>query len=108
MEALRCIWLQQYDRCTVPGRDDIRWRTRVEPPPSALRIASPYDLEARDRSKRDTLWVGYQVHLTETCDAGQPDPSTQVLTTPATTPDGVMGPTIHHNLAQRDLLPGTH
>jgi transposase len=47
------------------------------------------------------------VHLTETCDTGQPELITQVITTPATTPDGVMGPTIHHGLAQRDLLPGT-
>jgi hypothetical protein len=52
--------------------------------------------------------VGYKVHLTETCDAGQPDLITQVITTPATTPDCVMGLTIHHDLAQRDLLPGTH
>jgi transposase len=52
--------------------------------------------------------VGYKLHLTETCDPGQPDLITQVITTPATTPDCVMGPTIHHDLAQRDLLPGTH
>jgi transposase len=31
-----------------------------------------------------------------------------VITTPATTPDCVMGPTIHYDLAQRDLLRGTH
>src|SRR5258706_8059139 len=30
------------------------------------------------------------------------------MTTPATTPDCVMGSTIQQNLAQRDLLPGTH
>ena len=53
-------------------------------------------------------WVGYKVHLTETCDDGQPHLITQVLTTPAIVPDCVMGPTIHHNLAMRDLLPGTH
>jgi transposase len=52
--------------------------------------------------------VGYKVHLTETCDEGQPHLITQVLTTPATTPDRVMGPTIHHDLAQRDLLPRSH
>jgi transposase len=52
--------------------------------------------------------VGYKVHLTETCNEGQPHLITQVLTTPATTPDCVMGPTIHHDLAQRDLLPSTH
>jgi transposase len=50
----------------------------------------------------------YKVHLTETCDAGQPHLITQVLTTPATTPDCVMGPTIQQGLAQRDLLPGVH
>jgi DDE family transposase len=33
---------------------------------------------------------------------------TQIITTPATTPDCVMGPTIVHDLATRDLLPGTH
>jgi transposase len=52
--------------------------------------------------------VGYQVRLTETCDAGRPDLITQIITTPATTPDGVMGPAIVHDLAARELLPGTH
>ena len=108
LEALRLIWLQQYYRCTVPGREALRWRTGDEQPPSARRIASPYDLEARYSSKRDTHWVGYKVHLTETCDADHPDLMTQVITTPATTPDCVRGPTIHRDLAQRDLLPGTH
>jgi transposase len=108
LEALRRIWVQQYYRCTVPGQEALRWRTGDEQPPSAVRIASPYDLEARYSSKRHTHWVGYKVHLTETCDAGQPDLITQVLTTPATTPDCVMGPTIQQDLADRDLLPGTH
>jgi hypothetical protein len=52
--------------------------------------------------------VGYQVHLTETCAANRPDLITQVLTTPATTQDRVMGPAIQQDLADRDLLPGTH
>jgi transposase len=108
LEALRQIWLQQYYRCTVPGLEDLRWRTGDEQPPAAVRITSPYDLEARYCSKRDTHWVGYKLHLTETCDPGQPDLITQIITTPATTPDCVMGPTIVHDLAARDLLPGTH
>jgi transposase len=33
---------------------------------------------------------------------------TQIITTPAITPDGVMGLAIVHDLAARDLLPGTH
>jgi DDE family transposase len=52
--------------------------------------------------------VGYKLHLTETCDPGQPDLITQVMTTPATTQDSVMGPAIQQDLADRDVLPGTH
>jgi transposase len=65
-------------------------------------------VEARYSQKRETQWVGYKVHLTETCDPAQPDLITQVSTTPATTSDFVMGPTIEDDLAARDLLPGTH
>jgi transposase len=71
-------------------------------------IASPYDVEARYCTKRSTAWVGYKVHLTETCEEDQPYLITGVMTTPATTPDCVMGPAIQQDLAQRDLLPGTH
>jgi transposase len=108
LEALRRIWLQHYYRCTVPGLEALRWRTRDEQPPSALLIHSPYDLEARYSSKRDAHGVGDKVHLTETCDANQPDLITQVITTPATTQDSVMGPAIQQDLADRDVLPGLH
>jgi transposase len=76
--------------------------------PSAEVIASPYDPDARYSAKRGIAWAGYKVHLTETCDEGQPAVITQVLTTPATIPDCVMGPAIQQDLASRDLLPGTH
>jgi transposase len=108
LEALRRIWLQQYDRCTAPGWAALRWRTGAEQPPSAVRMASPYDLEARYSSKHHAHWVGYKLHLTETCDTGRPDLITPGLTTPATTPDSALGPTIHRDLARRELLPGTH
>src|SRR5919198_701872 len=108
LEALRQIWVQQYYRCTVPGLDALRWRTADEQPPAALRITSPYELEARYCTKRDTQWVGYKLHLSETCEPAHPDLITQVLTTPSTTPDCTMGPPIIQDLAARDLLPGTH
>jgi transposase len=108
LEALRQIWVQQYYRCTVPGLETLRWRTSDERPPSAVRIASPYDLEARYSRKRETHWVGYKVHLTETCDTDYPNLITQVMTTPATTQDSVMGPAIQQDLADRDVLPGIH
>src|SRR5215216_6912296 len=87
---------------------EVRWRTTEEQPPAAVRITSPYELEARSCTKRDTQWVGYKHHLTETCEPEHPDLITQVLTTPATTPDCTMGPPIVQDLAARDLLPGTH
>jgi transposase len=49
-----------------------------------------------------------KVHLTETRDNGQPAVITQVMTTPATMPDCVIGPAIHRVLATRGLLPGRH
>jgi transposase len=108
VEILRQIWLQHYSRCTVPGMATLRWRSTDEQPPAALLIQSPYDVEARDSQKRETQWGGYKVHVSETCDVGQPDVITQGNTTSATTSDFVMGPVIHEDLAARDLLPGTH
>jgi transposase len=86
----------------------VRWRAVNDRTASAELIASPYDPDARYSTKREVQWVGYKVHLTETCDEGQPHLITQVLTTPATTPDCIMGPTIHQDLASRDLLPSSH
>ena len=58
--------------CTVPGIAEVRWRTTEERPPAAVRLTSPYDLEARYSTKRDTQWVGYKLHLTETCEPEYP------------------------------------
>ncbi len=65
-DMLRRIWIQQYYCCTIPGKETLRWRTAEEAPPSAVLIHSPYDSEARYSSKRDTHWVGYKVHISET------------------------------------------
>jgi DDE family transposase len=108
VEALRQIWVQQYYRCSVPGMAEVRWRIPEEQPPAAVRITSPYELEARYCTKRDTQWVGYKLHLTETCEPESPDLMTQVLTTPSPTPDWTMGPPLVQDLAARDLLPGTY
>lgn len=108
LEALRQIWVQQFYRSTIPGAEEICWRTPENEPPSALLIQSPYDLEARYSTKRETHWVGYKLHVTETCDGDRPDLITQVLTTAATTQDSVMGAAIQQDLADRDLLPATH
>lgn len=102
--TVRKVWEQQYD--VVSGQ--ARWRNKDDLPPSADRIASPHDIEARYSTKRSVTWVGYKVHLSETCDADQPSLITHVETTVATDADiDALGP-IHHDLAQRDRLPRDH
>jgi hypothetical protein len=78
------------------------------PPPAEL-VCSPYDPEARYSTKRGDLeWVGYKVHLTETCDPDTPRLLTNVETTPATTPDDNILASVHAALAARDRLPAEH
>jgi transposase len=77
------------------------------PAPAEL-IDSPYDTEARYSVKRDTSWVGYKVHQTETCDAEAPRLIVNVETTVATVPDDNMLATVHAALARRHLLPAEH
>ena len=103
IQTLRAVWLQQYY-----GPHDLRWRLQADLPPHAQLITSPYDVEARFATKRETSWTGYKVHLTETCDDDTPHLITNVETTPATTNDVCMTETIHTHLAKRDLLPHEH
>jgi transposase len=72
IEILRGVWVQQYYRCDDPSAPIVRWRTTAEQPPSAQIISSPYDPEARYKTKLDTSWLGYKAHLTETCDDEPP------------------------------------
>jgi transposase len=104
LEILRQVWVQQY----YGPNDPIRWRSSEDMPPAALMINSPYDVEARCGAKRDTTWLGYKVHLTETCDEQQPRIITNVETTASTVNDCRLPPQIHIHLAQRDLLPREH
>jgi transposase len=68
----------------------------------------PYDPDARYSTKRRVEWVGYKVHLTETCDPDTPHLIVNVETTPATTPDDNMVAVVHASLAARHRLPAEH
>jgi transposase len=104
VDVLRRIWVQHYDG---PG-DPPRWRHDGEVPPSPRVIHAPDDLEARDSLKRGMAWIGYKMHVTETCDDDTPHVITHVETTLATTPDDKMLDTIHAALAEHALLPQHH
>jgi transposase len=102
--TLRRVWAEQYTG--EPGQ--LRWRAVKDMPSPAGLISSPYDTEARYSTKRGMEWVGYSVHLTETCDEGTPHLIVNVETTPATTPDDNMIEVVHRSEQERDLLPGEH
>ena len=143
IDVLRRVLLQNYTRTiTASGREVIRRREK-EPdgdglPPGHARIASPYDLDARWGAKREEFWLGYKLHVTETCDdppactcpaaqvaAGRagghgrehdkgcaqlvfPNLITNVATTDATVTDNQMTGPIHDDLAEKNLAPGRH
>lgn len=102
--VLRTVWAQQYQPNDPGGTP----RPVEDLPPARERISSPYDAEARTGQKRDTVWTGYKVHLSESCDADLPRIITGVETTDATVPDGTMTPVIQQDLARHDLLPDEH
>ena len=106
VETLRAVWLQQF--YAPDERGVVRWRFEQDAPPAAQLINSPYDVEARYSKKRSTVWTGYKVQVTETCDPETPNLITHVATTTATVQDVEMLPQIHTALAKKDLLPAEH
>ena len=136
VQVLRVVLLQNYTRAiSQDGREVIRRREKAPQgdglPPGHTRIASPYDPDARWAAKRGEFWLGYKLHITETCDdpppcscrpqgAGghehgpgcaqlaSPNLITHVATTAATTADSQMTGAIHDDLAAQNLPPGQH
>jgi len=136
VDVLRRVLVQNYARTiTGNGREVIKRREK-EPegdglPPGHARIASPYDTDARWGVKREELWLGYKLHVTETCDdeprcgcpgdggTGRrhdqdcpapafPNLITHVATTGATVTDNQMTCVIHDELTGKTLAPGRH
>jgi transposase len=107
--TLRRVWVQQFYRESDGSGERLSWRTdRQGLPPASLFISSPYDPDAHLARKRTTQWVGYKVHLTETCEDDTPNLITHVATTPAPVADGALTPAIHAALEDKQLLPGQH
>ncbi|AWN51494.1 IS1182 family transposase [Methylobacterium sp. 17Sr1-1] len=104
VETLRRIWIQQF--CHEGGA--VGWREAGNVPPAALFISSPYDLDAHFARKGTASWVGYKVHLTESCDADRPRVITHVQTSAAPLADGAVTTSAHEALAAKGLLPAQH
>ncbi len=109
VEILRQIWIQQYYMDASGSQPGPRLREPKDMPPAALRIRSPYDLDARYARHNEHEWVGYRTHLTETCDADAPlHLITQVETVLAPTQDVEVCKTIQADLTEQGLQPKQH
>lgn len=80
---LRKVWEQHYE---VVG-NHVKWRDGPVVC-NTDRLITPYDEDARESKKRETEWLGYKVHLVETCSEDEKvHLITHVQTTRATVQD---------------------
>ncbi len=105
VEVLRRVWVLQYYQDEA---DQTRWRRAGNVPPGERILTSPYDPDARLSKKRGSSWVGYKVHLTETCDEDTPHLITHVETTLATEADSEVVEPVHAELKRKNCLPAQH
>ncbi len=114
--VLRRVWARHFerDKAEADGRsagepDGGRVRMRpVQGRGPGDRVESPYEIDARFRSKHATKWTGYMVHLTETCDEGMPRLVVNTDTTPANVHEAPRTGLIHDALAAKGLAPSEH
>src|SRR2546430_9488328 len=86
VDVLRRVLVQNYTRVIGEDGREVIKRREKEPegdglPPGHARLAPPYDLDAPWGRQRDTFWLGYKLHNTETCD--DPPPCTRRPAPPA-------------------------
>jgi transposase len=105
VEFLRQMWIQQFH---AESGWVVYWRDLKDSPPTAQSLHSPYDPDCRFGNKRSTQWVGYKVHVSETCEPDSPHLITHVETTAAPSTDNLVLDKIHAALAQKECLPGEH
>jgi transposase len=105
VETLRRVWVQNYYKEGAI----LSWRTDTHGIPSSANfVSSPYDPDAHYARKNTTQWVGYKIHVTETCDEDLPRLITEVESVPGPSADGAATPTIHARLRGKGLLPAVH
>ena len=117
--VLRRVWARHFEQ-VMPGPQDepmggggdgAPGRVRLRPVQGrgpGDRVESPYETEARFRSKAGKSWTGYMVHLTETCDTGAPRLLVHAEAVPANVHEAMRTEGIHDALAAKGLAPSEH
>ena len=111
IETLRRVWQRHYERSGGSSGGEpsgVRFRPKADLARAAEGIESPYDPQARYRTKRNTSWTGYTVHLTETCDDEAVHLITHVHTTTAAVHEARCTAPIQQALVDKDLAPSEH
>lgn len=111
IEALNIVLERHYqykDNADAPDMSPVRWKSKKELPRANAGIESPYDVDARFRSRHGVNWVGYAVNVSETCDDEQCHLITHIETTDASVHEAQCTQVIHQALVDKDLLPSEH
>jgi transposase len=108
--ALKLVWQRCYEVITddKTGFKQVRFKPKRELAKSAEGIESPYDIDARYRSRYHLDWTEYVVHFSETCDNDDCHLITQVVTTAATVHEVNCTDAIHQALTDKGLPPSEH
>ena len=101
---LTTIWKRHFTQTSA----GLAYKSKTEVSSLTPEAESPYDPEVRYRRRNQNTWVGYQVHLTETCDDDYPHLITSVATSSACEYETSQTPLIHDRLADLELLPTEH
>jgi transposase len=101
LETLRLTWEHHYER----RAGKVRFRSGQELTDEPPGVESPYDVEARYRKRSGMNWVGYMVHLSESCEEALPHLITHVDTTLATVHEAQRTAPIQQALVDKGLPP---
>ena len=108
VEVLRRVWARHFVRegGAPPGGGACGSGARTTRRPSAEPVESPYDPEARFRTRSGTSWTGYVVHLSETCEDDTVHLLTHAMTTVATVHEARCTAAIHAGLGRQGPVAG--
>ena len=108
IQALKTTLEHHYEFIDDGPLPEVRWKAKKELPHAKAGIESPYDVDARFRSRHGVNWVGYAVHLSETCEDDQCHLITHVETTDASVHEAQRTEAIHQSLLSKGLPPSEH
>lgn len=111
VEVLRRVWARHFERDENGKTGGAAAGVRLRPVQGrgpGDRVESPYDIDARFRSKADANWTGYMVHMTETCDEGLPRLVVHAEATAANVHETTRTGPIHDALAAKSVAPSEH